>query len=82
MHILWTLLVGAIIGWAAGAIMKTGGQMGLLANIVVGIVGALLGHFLAPMIGVGAESQLGSLMISLGGAVVLIIALRALGVFK
>ena len=82
MSFLWTLLIGGIIGWIAGGIMKTGGQMGIIANIVVGIVGAFVGHFLAPMIGVGAENQIGNLAISLGGAVVLIIALRALGIFK
>lgn len=82
MDILYTIVIGALIGWVAGAIMKTGGQMGLIANIVVGIVGAMIGHFLAPMVGIGATNLIGSLAVSLGGAVLLIIVLRALGVFR
>ena len=39
--LIWTLIVGGVVGWLAGIIMKTGGQMGILANIVVGIVGAV-----------------------------------------
>lgn len=82
MQILIDLLVGAIIGWLAGTLMKTEGQMGLIGNIIIGLVGAALGHFLAPMIGLGPTNTIGSILVAVGGAVVLIIALRALRILK
>jgi uncharacterized membrane protein YeaQ/YmgE (transglycosylase-associated protein family) len=49
--IIW-LIVGGIIGWLASMIMKTDGQQGIILNVVVGIVGALIGGWLiAPLIG-------------------------------
>lgn len=42
-----SIIIGGIIGWLASLIMKTNAQMGLLANIVVGIVGSVLGHWAA-----------------------------------
>ena len=51
--IIW-LVVGGLIGWIASMIMKTDAQQGVILNVVVGIVGALLGGwFLAPMFGTG-----------------------------
>jgi uncharacterized membrane protein YeaQ/YmgE (transglycosylase-associated protein family) len=82
MEIVWALLVGAVIGWVAGILMKTEGQQGLLMNIVIGIVGSILGHFLAPKLGIGATSDLGRIAVSLGGAVLLIVILRALRVLR
>jgi uncharacterized membrane protein YeaQ/YmgE (transglycosylase-associated protein family) len=46
MTISLALLIGGIIGWLASIVMRTNGQQGLLLNIVVGIVGSLLGSFL------------------------------------
>ncbi len=40
------LIIGGIIGWLASIVMRTNAQQGLLLNIVVGIVGSLLGSFL------------------------------------
>jgi uncharacterized membrane protein YeaQ/YmgE (transglycosylase-associated protein family) len=45
------LVVGAIAGWLAGALMRTGG-FGLVGNIVIGIVGAIVGGWLFPQIGI------------------------------
>jgi len=42
MNIIVTLIIGGVIGWLASMIMKTNAQMGILANIVVGIIGAFL----------------------------------------
>jgi uncharacterized membrane protein YeaQ/YmgE (transglycosylase-associated protein family) len=74
--ILW-LIVGGLIGWVASMIMKTNAQQGLILNVVVGIVGALLGGFLlAPIFGTGTinsnDFSLGSLGVSLLGAVILL----------
>jgi uncharacterized membrane protein YeaQ/YmgE (transglycosylase-associated protein family) len=56
--------------------------MGLIANIVVGVVGSLIGHWAAGALGIAAAGTLASWLISLVGAVVLIAILRAVGVFK
>ena len=50
--ILFAVLIGAIAGWLAGVIVK-GAGFGLIGNIVIGIVGALVAGWLLPMIGLG-----------------------------
>lgn len=74
--IIW-LVVGGVLGWLASLLMRTDAQQGVLLNIVVGIVGAVLaGWFLSPLVGIPTINQgvfsLGSLLISLVGAVVLL----------
>ena len=44
MNILIWLVIGGVIGWLASLMMRTDGQQGILLNVVVGIIGALLGH--------------------------------------
>ncbi len=82
MDILWIVIVGGVIGWLASLVMKTDGQMGLVMNVVVGIVGAALGHFLAPKLGLGATDTVGRLLVNLGGAVLVIVILKALKVLR
>jgi len=82
MSFIVAIIIGGIIGWLASLIMKTNAQMGLLANIIVGIVGSVLGHWAAGALGIAAFGSLGSFIISLLGAVLLIVILRAVGVFK
>ena len=54
MNLLIWLVVGGVIGWIASMIMRTDAQQGMLLNIVVGIVGAMLGGWLiSPLLGVG-----------------------------
>ena len=77
-----TIVIGGVIGWLASMIMKTNAQMGLLANVIVGIVGSSIGFWLAGVLGVGAAGSIGSYIIAILGAVVLIGILKALGVFK
>lgn len=77
MNLLIWLVVGGVIGWLASLIMRTDAQQGILLNVVVGIVGALLGGWLiSPLLGVGTINQsnfsLGSLLVSLVGAVILL----------
>jgi uncharacterized membrane protein YeaQ/YmgE (transglycosylase-associated protein family) len=74
--IIW-IVIGGILGWIASMIMKTDAQQGMLMNIIVGIVGALLGGWLlAPLFGTGTINQsdfsIGSLLVSLLGAVILL----------
>lgn len=77
MGLLILIVVGGILGWLASIVMRTDGQQGLLLNIVVGIVGALLAGFLLnPMIGGGnimsGNFSATSLLVSFLGAVVLL----------
>jgi uncharacterized membrane protein YeaQ/YmgE (transglycosylase-associated protein family) len=74
--IIW-LVVGGVIGWIASLIMKTDAQQGLVLNVVVGIIGALLGGWLlSPLVGAGTVNQgdfsLMGLLVSLGGAIILL----------
>ena len=46
MGLILALIIGGIIGWLASIVMRTNAQQGILLNIVVGIVGSLLGSFL------------------------------------
>ena len=77
-----TLIIGGVIGWLASMIMKTDAQMGIIANVIVGIVGSSIGFWLAGVLGIGAGGAIGAYLIAILGAVVLIGILRALGVFK
>ena len=74
--IIW-LVVGGIIGWIASMIMSTDAQQGIILNVVVGIVGALLGGWLlAPLFGSGtinqATSASSACVVSLVGAIILL----------
>ena len=74
--IIW-LVVGGLIGWVASLIMKTDGQQGLFLNVVVGIVGAMLGGwFISPLVGVGTINQdnfsLPAMLVSFVGAAILL----------
>ena len=77
MTLILIIIVGGIIGWLASMVMKTDAQQGIILNIVVGIVGALLGGFLlAPLLGGGSITSgsfsLPNLLISLLGAIILL----------
>jgi len=77
MNIIIWLIVGGVIGWLASMVMKTNGQQGLVLNIVVGIVGALVaGWFLTPLFGISTINQnnfsMPALLVSFLGAVLLL----------
>jgi uncharacterized membrane protein YeaQ/YmgE (transglycosylase-associated protein family) len=77
-----TIIVGGIIGWLASLLMKTGKQMGILANIIVGIVGSALGFWIAGLLGFAAYGTIARWIVGIAGAALLIWILRALGFFK
>ena len=52
-HLLWFLLIGLAAGWLAGQILK-GGGFGLWGDLIVGVIGALLGGFLFGLLGISA----------------------------
>lgn len=74
--LLW-IIVGAVIGWAASVIMKTNNRQGLIADIIVGIVGAFVGgYFLSPLFNISTINEgnysIPALLVSLGGAIILL----------
>ena len=77
-----TIVIGGIVGWLASIVMKTNAQMGIIANVVVGVVGSVLGSWLAGLLGVPATSAVVGYILSIVGAVILIAILKALGIFK
>ena len=81
MSLIVQLIVGGIIGWLASIVMKTNAQMGVVANVLVGIVGAGIGGWLAAQVGIGGSGAAGWIM-AVVGASVLIALLKAIGVFK
>jgi uncharacterized membrane protein YeaQ/YmgE (transglycosylase-associated protein family) len=77
-----TIVVGGIVGWLASIVMKTNAQMGLIANVLVGIVGSSLGFWLAGALGLAAPGTLAQWLVAVAGAAILIVILKALGIFK
>lgn len=77
-----TLVVGGIVGWLASIVMKTNAQMGLIANVLVGIVGSTIGFWLAGVLGLAAYGAIAQWAVAVAGAAVLILILKALGIFK
>ena len=73
--IIW-LIMGGLVGWLASMIMGTNNQQGIILNVVVGIVGAMIGGWLVgPMLGAGSINQgisIMSFVVSLAGAIVLL----------
>lgn len=74
--IIW-LVIGGVLGWLASIIMRTNEQQGIFLNVVVGIIGAVLGGLvLAPLFGSGTindgDYSLASLGVSFVGAIVLL----------
>lgn len=73
--IIW-LIMGGVVGWIASLIMGTSGQQGIILNVVVGIIGALIGGWLiGPLLGAGSINEgisVMSFIVSLIGAVILL----------
>ncbi len=74
-NLLIFLAIGAVAGWLAGLITK-GQGFGIIGNMVVGIIGAVLGGFLFSWLGITAGGLIGSLVMATVGAVVLLFAIR------
>ena len=84
MNIIIWLVIGGLVGWVASKVMATDAQQGIILNVVVGIVGALLGGWLlSPMVGVSTINQgnfsIGGLVVSLIGAVALLAIVKLVG---
>ncbi len=77
-----SLIIGGVVGWLASILMKTNAQMGLITNVVVGVLGSMLGFWIAGQLGVVATGGIVRFMIALGGAVLLIFILGKVGLLK
>jgi uncharacterized membrane protein YeaQ/YmgE (transglycosylase-associated protein family) len=80
--IIW-LVVGGVIGWLASLVMKRDAQQGVILNVVVGVIGALLGGWLlSPLLGAGTVNQgdfsIMGLLVSFGGAIILLFVVNLL----
>lgn len=74
--IVW-LIIGGVVGWIASIIMRRDGSQGIILNVVVGIVGAMLGGWLiGPLLGApsinSGQLSVSSFIVSLLGAVILL----------
>lgn len=69
------ILAGAVIGWIASMIMGTDAQMGAIANIIVGLIGAVIGRFVAQLLKIapqGTDFSIGGLIFGILGACILL----------
>lgn len=80
MYIILWLVFGAIVGWLASILMKKNANMGLLANIIVGLLGSALGMWIMSIFGFGTPDSFSiqGFLVSIGGAVLLIAIITAL----
>lgn len=77
LNIIVTILVGALVGWLAGKIMKFNGQFWI--NSLLGIVGSFVGLFLASLIGISVNAiSIGGILISILGACLIVWVVRKL----
>ena len=70
--IIW-LVVGGIVGWLASIIMKTNAQMGIIANVLIGVVGAAIGGWVATKLALGGGAVTTFLLAIVGAAVLIAI---------
>lgn len=76
MNFLWYALIGLCAGWLAGKLVK-GGGFGIVGDIIVGVIGSVLGGYLFSLFGVSAGTGLlGSLAVATIGAIVLLFGIR------
>jgi uncharacterized membrane protein YeaQ/YmgE (transglycosylase-associated protein family) len=71
------LAIGAIAGWLAGLIMKDPSSS-LVRNMIVGVLGSIIGGFLFDLLGLSAGGLIGSIVMATAGAAVLLFVLNKL----
>lgn len=76
MHLLWWIIVGVIAGWATGKIMKGGGY-GFWLDFLLGIIGAVVGGFIARHLGLAASGgMIYTILVAIAGAVIVVFLFR------
>jgi uncharacterized membrane protein YeaQ/YmgE (transglycosylase-associated protein family) len=68
---LWFIIIGILAGFVAGRLMR-GGGFGLVVNLVVGVIGAVLGGWVFGLLGISAGGIIGSLVTATVGAIILL----------
>jgi uncharacterized membrane protein YeaQ/YmgE (transglycosylase-associated protein family) len=76
LHILWTLIVGLVIGSLAKFIMPGKDPGGIVITMLLGIAGSFIGSWMGRLLGLYAESQSAGFLMSLAGAIVLLAIYR------
>ena len=76
-----SLIIGGIVGWLASIVMETNAEMGWIANVLVGVVGSVLGFWVAGLLGIEPSGIL-RFIVAVAGAALLIFILGKLGVFR
>jgi uncharacterized membrane protein YeaQ/YmgE (transglycosylase-associated protein family) len=74
MYLLWEIIIGILAGYLAGLIVK-GRGMGVLVDLIVGIIGALIGGRIFMSFGIGYPG-IGQLLVATIGAVILLLLIR------
>lgn len=77
-----SLIIGGVVGWLASIVMKTNVQMGIFANIIVGVVGSLLGNWVAELMGMAPTGNIMRFLVALAGAVILLFILQQIGFYR
>jgi uncharacterized membrane protein YeaQ/YmgE (transglycosylase-associated protein family) len=74
---LGTIFLGMIAGWIAGLVMR-GSGFGIIADIIIGLVGAVIGRWIFSFIGASPHGRIGYLAMAVVGAIVLVAIVHAL----
>ena len=77
-----SLIIGGIVGWLASIVMKTNAQMGLIANVLVGVLGSSLGFWITGLLGLEPTGGIVRFVVAIAGAALLIFILGKLGIFR
>jgi uncharacterized membrane protein YeaQ/YmgE (transglycosylase-associated protein family) len=77
MWLIWTIVIGILAGFIASKLVSGSGK-GLLMDLVIGIVGSVLGGWIFTLLGLGAYGLVGQLVMAIVGAVVLLLLVRAI----
>jgi len=77
MWLIWTIVIGILAGFIASKIVSGSGR-GLLMDLIIGIVGSVLGGWIFTLLGLAAYGLVGRLVMAVVGAVVLLLLVRAI----
>ncbi len=72
-----TIILGLIAGWITGLLMR-GSGFGIIADIIIGLFGAIIGRWVFGALGVAATGSIGFLLMSVIGAVILVTVVHAI----
>ena len=77
-NLIWLIIIGIVAGFLAGIVVK-GGGFGIIGDLIIGVIGALLGGFIFGLLHIAAYGLIGELVVAFVGAVVLLLLLRLVG---